>query len=40
MERDMVIRIEQQMDGRWLVYDEHAAFGIGTSRHAALIRVP
>ena len=34
----MVIRIEQQMDGRWLVYDEHTAFEIGTSRHAALIR--
>lgn len=34
----MVIRIEQQMDGRWLVYDERAAFGVGTSRRAALIR--
>ena len=26
------------MDGRWLVYDEHTAFGSGESRHAALIR--
>ena len=34
----MVIRIEQQMDGRWLVYDGRVAFGIGTSRHAALVR--
>ena len=34
----MVIFVEQQMDGRWLVYDEHVAFGAGESRHAALIR--
>ena len=33
-----MIFVEQQMDGRWLVYNEHVAFGAGESRHAALIR--